>query len=306
MPIAAGTAALIAAGASAAGTGLQAYASGKLNKKTLAFNRETRDLQRSWALTDREWENFYNSPAQQVRRLREAGLNPHLMYSNGAAAPESAHAEISNAPDWNPKAPNVGAILSDPVNAYLETRSFQAQQKLLAAQTLKTLTEVDSKSFDLAQRQRLADTQATIMQEIATGKQISNRLNANRDRREEDENLRRSLMNVSNLNEAVQRIKKSISDVQLQDIMRAKGVEDIKSMKQARIKVAEEIDNLMKDGKIKDYEISLNKSGLTKGSATWFQLGKWIIDQLSKSGSGAPSAPRRSPHQRIIEKYFKH
>lgn len=42
--------------------------------------------QRKWALDDWEKVAQYNSPQEQMNRLKQAGLNPHLVYGNGADA----------------------------------------------------------------------------------------------------------------------------------------------------------------------------------------------------------------------------
>ena len=62
-------------------------AQGVLNTTTglLTANRNRR-----WALQDRDYENAYNHPKQQMQRLREAGLNPNLVYGSGAAQNQSA------------------------------------------------------------------------------------------------------------------------------------------------------------------------------------------------------------------------
>lgn len=35
---------------------------------------------RQWAIEDRDFMNYYNSPEQQIQRFRDAGLNPNLIY----------------------------------------------------------------------------------------------------------------------------------------------------------------------------------------------------------------------------------
>ena len=45
---------------------------------------------RKWAIEDRDFENAYNHPKQQMQRLKEAGLNPNLVYGNGATQGNSA------------------------------------------------------------------------------------------------------------------------------------------------------------------------------------------------------------------------
>ena len=57
------------------------------------FAREERLAQQQWIEQMYERNNSYNSPAAQMQRMKEAGLNPDLMYSRGdvgnATAPEA-------------------------------------------------------------------------------------------------------------------------------------------------------------------------------------------------------------------------
>lgn len=57
-------------------------------KKTNSDNYETDErrwlTQRQWDVFDWKRQNEYNSPEQQMNRLRQAGLNPHLVYGKGA------------------------------------------------------------------------------------------------------------------------------------------------------------------------------------------------------------------------------
>lgn len=79
--------ALISGAASIIGSGASAVGQASLNKKTREFNREEAEKQRQWteqmynaqnAWNYEMWQkqNEYNTPAEQVQRLRDAGLNP--------------------------------------------------------------------------------------------------------------------------------------------------------------------------------------------------------------------------------------
>lgn len=57
---------------------------GAQNRATRKFAREQYDRQRQDNLADWTMQNEYNSPTSQMARLREAGLNPNLVYGNGA------------------------------------------------------------------------------------------------------------------------------------------------------------------------------------------------------------------------------
>lgn len=92
------------AAAAAIGTGASAAAQSSLNKKTRDFNREEAEKQRLWsekmyneqnAWNYEMWlkQNEYNSPAAQVERLREAGLNPLYYGLDGSSAGDISAAQ---------------------------------------------------------------------------------------------------------------------------------------------------------------------------------------------------------------------
>lgn len=65
-----------------------------------AFNRqkELMRLQNQYAVENWNRENAYNTPAMQKKRLQEAGLNPDLMYGNGAAGLQAGSIDSPSAP----------------------------------------------------------------------------------------------------------------------------------------------------------------------------------------------------------------
>lgn len=61
--------------------------SGRRNRK---FAREMYWTERQNSLADWNMQNEYNSPAAQMARLKEAGLNPNLVYGNGGSQVQAA------------------------------------------------------------------------------------------------------------------------------------------------------------------------------------------------------------------------
>ena len=55
------------------------------NQANRDYNLMLARLQNSWNLEQWNRENAYNTPEQQMQRLKAAGLNPDLMYQNGAS-----------------------------------------------------------------------------------------------------------------------------------------------------------------------------------------------------------------------------
>lgn len=68
------------------------------NKTNLQIARE----QNAWNLQQWERENAYNTPSAQLQRLKDAGLNPNLMYGSGqsfsaaASSPRAASSHVQN------------------------------------------------------------------------------------------------------------------------------------------------------------------------------------------------------------------
>lgn len=81
------------------------YASSRQSKRNKAlqeqqnemdrdFQRQMYDRSRQDAIADFHMQNQYNHPLQQMERLRQAGLNPNLIYGKGA---ENAAAQVKSA-----------------------------------------------------------------------------------------------------------------------------------------------------------------------------------------------------------------
>ena len=137
---------MLTAGAGAANTVLQPLT-------TLLTNR----MNRRNALEDWNRQNAYNHPKQQMQRLKEAGLNPNLVYGGGAtttAQPvRSTDMQVPNI-DLQKIPEGIGAYQSVK-NQQLEYSRIQkamelqdAQKKNIEANTLSTLAGTDLKNLD--------------------------------------------------------------------------------------------------------------------------------------------------------------
>lgn len=78
-------AAVLSSAISAASAGGTAVAQGKLNKKNRKWQEKMYAIQKADALENWRRQNEYNSPAKQMQRFKEAGLNPNLIYGQGSA-----------------------------------------------------------------------------------------------------------------------------------------------------------------------------------------------------------------------------
>lgn len=179
--------ALIAGGASLLGSAL-GFGS---QKKTNKANMELAKYQNEWQAQENEkayqrnlqmWnlQNAYNSPTQQMARLRSAGLNPNLVYGSGVtgnsagSTPQYQPADIKRAELSPYRGWNQG--LTDAVSNFLAFRSNRAQVENMEAQNSlirqQTATEATRQAniaastarseFDLSQANRLKDVSVSM------------------------------------------------------------------------------------------------------------------------------------------------
>jgi hypothetical protein len=151
--------AIISGGAALGGTAVSGIASGKMNKKSIKYNKwalqEQQKFQSEQSQLGRDWseemmskanqwnldqwnrENEYNLPENQKARLLAAGINPALAMQgassvgqagsspSSASAPSPASPSGASAPSLNLQRPDYGAgfaQLSSAVNSYFENK----------------------------------------------------------------------------------------------------------------------------------------------------------------------------------------
>ena len=110
--------------------------------------------QRRW--NERMWrmQNEYNTPANQMQRFREAGLNPNLIYGQGTSG-NATNVNQSSASQTN----------FDPIGEMGKYQSF----KLGQAQTDNVEKQTEAIDSEIAQRK--ADTALKMMQTLKTEKE---------------------------------------------------------------------------------------------------------------------------------------
>lgn len=159
------------------------------------FNRGNADYSNNLAQQNARFWAQYNSPINQMQRLKEAGLNPNLVYGNGTAV---------TTVDGNSGAPNVQGVNFDfrsPAQMALlkaEKNNRVKQNELLDSQINKTNEEANALAianrtageryqaelnnmretfYNLQKTGRLIDAQASVNEADATLKKFQSRLN---------------------------------------------------------------------------------------------------------------------------------
>ena len=284
MPLDPVTGTLIAAGIGAASQGANALAIGKMNKKTREWNEAQYAIQRKHALVDWQRQNEYNSPAEQMRRLKEAGLNPNLVYGKGADN-ISAPVRSTDVKGWNPNPVEfdpsfaTGALSNyyDLEYRQEQTNLIKKQQELASSELLskmlnqaQTMTQTAKSEFELQQAKDLRLTT------IETAKAQLNQLQATT-KSTFDANERAELMKQPNFELAME----NVLNARLQ---RAKTKEETEQIKQ-------NIKNLKTTNDLQEIDKKLREKGINPSdpmymrvlgqaldnpSATWESVKNWF------------------------------
>lgn len=154
------------------------------------------------ARTDEQWDrmnymqdkmNAYNAPVAQMARLREAGLNPNLVYANGGAVMQSAVGNAPQPPHTSPiDTQGVLQMVQTIVGAMLEKDKIQANKDMQSEQiksneqiaeahntTQKDVTEMQTKSSE-----RNVDATTQSNEKIATERNETEKGIADENRKE--------------------------------------------------------------------------------------------------------------------------
>lgn len=197
----------IAAGSGLLSTGINAFTTAGMNRRTREWNEDMYALQRKDALSDWAMQNQYNSPLEQMARLRAAGLNPNLVYGHGATT-EAGPMRSTDVKSWNPTPPqvNLESAAVDGLNAYynVQTKDAQlenitAQNQVIEQQARLMGIKADEALFDLEFKSELRPTSKEYQEQRNRKLGIDMQISLDRNERE-------ILKNAMSLKEAAERI----------------------------------------------------------------------------------------------------
>lgn len=122
-----------------------------INKQNIQYAREAYSRERADSLSDWHMQNAYNDPSAQMERLKNAGLNPNLVYGNGADAQMGAPVKPTKQQLPNLQAPDYGSIFSNAIG----TMQAQANIRRTEAETQNIQANTEHKQFDNLIRERI-------------------------------------------------------------------------------------------------------------------------------------------------------
>lgn len=226
------TASLAIAGTQLASQGINAFSTSSMNRKTREWNEAMYQKQRQDALDDWNRQTLYNSPIEQMKRLKEAGLNPNLVYGSGQAQQPAQPVRGTDMKSWNPTPPQVD--LGEAVRGSLSAEQAILNQQLTKANIVKTIADsgLKQKALDYY------DENFRINKEYKEAQTVFLI----------DDNQRKDLKNTQDLEESAARILKINAD-------KANTEQATRNAKQA-------YNNLITDGKMKELQLMWKTMGL--------------------------------------------
>lgn len=280
MPIPAALA--LGAGAQLLGGALNSGAQAQANRDNRDFSWNMYKQQRADAIEFWHMQNDYNSPQEQMKRFQAAGLNPHLIYGQG----NPGNAGAIPVPDVQPaqaRSPEWGNGISSAGLAYMNSiydldikaaqlDNLKAQNTVIRNEGI--LKEVVGKrsQFALDFDTELRDVSAEARREQLRQLKVQTDVSINRDARE-------AALNASNLKEAAERMLNLREQRLTMEVGRAQARAEID-------RIRESIQQMEKDGVLKDLDIELRRQGINPNDPMWARIvGRVLSNVFEHDGS---------------------
>lgn len=302
------TLALTAAASDLFGQSVNAWTAAQTNKKQRQWQEMMYSRQRTDAMADWNLQNQYNSPQAQMQRLKEAGLNPALIYGSGGATAMSQQSVRSSSPgQWNPKPIEVqpGGVIGAYYNQKIQeatVRNLDTKNTVLLADAAKKTGELDRMRIqnekDAAQTRSTRQQQLqremllpVMMEQIKANisKTGAQELVLHSDKALKDAEKLKTEMDTAK-SEAERKImwQRNAREAAMNSVSIQEAVQRIQNLKQVNSKddveirrIEQETENLKKDKRIKQLEIELREKGLRPGDGIiWRKLWE-ILDNPS-------------------------
>lgn len=246
------------------------------------------ERQRKDALSDWNMQNAYNSPAAQMQRLKEAGLNPNLVYGNGATATASSQPRSSDYAETKFNAPiqsGAGSAVNNSISNYYDAQVKQAtidnlavqktvmleEAKLKAAQTVSTLQGTEVSKFDLGVKSDLRQTTLDAARANLNNLLASTQKTLADTKFTTDTNRRTEQMQPGNLKEQAQRI--------------TMGYLQQARTKQETEEISRRIQNLINSGDLQKIELEIRRRGGNPNDSYWQKKLQEFLQETFKQGT---------------------
>lgn len=244
------------------------------HNQTIRNNRNAREfyqMERKDNLADWAMQNQYNSPAQQMARLKEAGLNPNLVYGSGAqqSAAGPVKGANANASPGQPVNMQLGEIFKDFVqitSTMAQTDNLKEMNENIKLRSQATNLDNVMRDLKIAEQDTKNRYQTKFLDTSLQGLEYKNKLTFAQQQYTLNEDERREALTASNLQQAVERIA----------LMKAQTA----TTQAQKENILQQTKNLVTSGKLLQFEADLNRDGITKNDPVYLRIIQNILHKL--------------------------
>lgn len=231
------------------------------NDASRRFSLDMYNLQRRDALSDWQMQNEYNSPAAQMKRFIDAGLNPNLIYGNLGS---------SVAANVRPSSPSTGGANFQPKNALAFYDIMRQQSQAGLANS--TIALNSARELLLAQQTAgQASKNALLAERVPYAKELAK------------VSMDAARKNLEKLSADIMKTNAGTSMLLSEDVRRDAYLSIAKDKSKAQIdEIKKRMVVLEKDAELKRLEIQMRNKGLTFNDALWQRLlGQFLLGENS-------------------------
>jgi len=231
------------------------------NDASRRFALDMYNLQRRDALSDWQMQNEYNSPAAQMKRFIDAGLNPNLIYGNLGS---------SVAANVRPSSPSTGGANFQPKNALAFYDIMRQQSQAGLANS--TIALNSARELLLAQQTAgQASKNALLAERVPYAKELAK------------VSMDAARKNLEKLSADIMKTNAGTSMLLNEDVRRDAYLSIAKDKSKAQIdEIKKRMVVLEKDAELKRLEIEMRNKGLTFNDALWQRLlGQFLLGEKS-------------------------
>jgi hypothetical protein len=245
------------------------------NKLNTEEENRRRVQDREWALEDLESARHYNDPKQQMNRYRQAGLNPNLIYGKGADSTTMMARGVTSS-SVNRPAPQNTYNPGQGIQTYLAVKQTQAMtdnvyQQIALAKAEEQLKQLSASNMAIknAYDQNSLEQARKLNDSVILKANLENQYTQLKMDLDTFKNTREEVAQTKNLEMTTQQIiteQLKQKNLQLQNAtlpLQKKYLQEQIDMLQTQEA------NAKKEGLIKDFEIKMNKAGISKDSP-WY------------------------------------
>lgn len=149
------------------GTGINNYVADRRTERQNEQNKELMRMQNAFNVSQTERANSYNSPIMQMKRLREAGINPALAFTNGIQGSTMTPSSATSTPTMQ-QAPYTSPLsqLQDAFLKEQQLKNMEQERQLTGATTQATFKNIqlsDSMIMQIDKNMQFTDSQIELM-----------------------------------------------------------------------------------------------------------------------------------------------